>query len=1466
MDLKKNEKHTSQSNVLKRMLAASPAAVGFGITLNDLYQQNKKGFSVINRASPIVAAARNSGSHIGKPVRATRDFMNTHADFFRTEAGAGIARQAWQTAVQSAAPNSQEMLSFAGDIMGMPGSDVAPAIEQTLNRNNSLFMNKVFTRFKTNISALSNHYNIAKGIPKFKTVSDLAFEPPTPVHISNLPQELHAAYSNIQKTLNAHGTVMFQTRKEWAQEGYGQYLFNFNHRGRNIKLTVPVSQNGIMIEGNTLSSRRIAPDVQLFDPTSRKATQRMSRHEFFMRNFQESIMPDIVSGKLGSEGEIRRAIGEMYKQDIYGLENVPNVPHSINHPGWKQYENIGSKSVDLKVLDSNRSANQSQLFRSKFRSVSDRELGPAMEATGLFPSTSPSAIAEGRLSSFDASKWAINDAAVDFSRRPSQARREWKATHKAVGAMLSSGNTKWSVFETQAWRQEMGNYAAPHVRTVYIDPSKHSSLLESMVMGEGESLLSHTKALQDMGEVSRIAHPIHMKSIREDLKSRIGGGEAFSPGEVLGFDVEGLPVQYQSNMKLKDLVENETKGKGQFMSLFYEETHHMTESEKMFKDIKAMERRTQDGYKIDRQIAKQTTNKIFTENVNRWANMDELKKDRAKHSTQMITAMWDVLDQTRTRDFVQRNKRLASFMRNPQATAELFKKRATMNGTYSHESFTKQLIELGMQQGRLTPDEFGNVFGALPVVFGDKAKELVPNERYYNATSHGFAGGISQATFGGTKELTGAGAQGSLEPRAFELLSGGQYGPLGEQITQELSTRLVQGNPGTLSAHNALTRTLNSVAGRVKPRGDAIHDISSGYSRDTFQDFIERGGGFLRVGKGQNDVYVPGSGDLDAMTPFMTGAGQKTSGDLADMYHSLAEQGAYLHSNAEPSDIGDYRRSLDQFVRDIGKQQAPGGKGAGAILRGKLPGSRFLTGVSSAAGVAMENPMTVGIPENYAASMFREMHESGLHDPEGLKAMEARAMGGEEFGGMVARHPFIGPYSLQPVNMKVIKGHKAPTMVLPSRMVDVMMKGQANASPLNLSPMVGMAGDLDADTYSAMLVSPDLEKNIRRNFTQADNEYTRAFMEHNVRAQLIKAKNPGASGEGLSQMMNRIAQAKKLGTAQSWTPKLSVSLSNARSAVGSRMHGQEAADAAFLLQWLEQVPISGKHLKAQDVLSDKMSSSFQQIASAIDERQPERLESAVRSILGESSETTRSLLNENVSIASGADQIRKITGIHSFRDELPGINLSQTAQNITRAMGEGASNGVSEAAEMLAGRKALNTGSLAKYMNILEKPMAQGLAHFSTMNLALKNVMSAAGAAVIKNHKAIGFGFLGSLALGAVLSNPRDSIGPGSAGIANARVNMNPERAAERMSPESLHPQSPGVGNPSVPDMMVSPTAHLMPGGESTQAQVRAQSMNRSQTNSMVQGSRSLHSNTVTVNIRDNRRSLDPDRVINKLL
>jgi hypothetical protein len=1456
-----DKKDIKDASLLSAAIVSAPAIGGTAYGLREMMKQRQ--FRPPRETSFASAARRIQGFAYGTGPDTAQLFHDT--GFLRTDSGGEVARNAWNLAMSSSGEPPGQLLNFTHDMNALPPGNVFAAIEQTVQRNTSLYMRRVASKFRRNVSAFQRHQQLTGKLPNLIRAENFKF--PSAFQNSGLPTNLQPTFDRITSSLG-WGKADWYSRAGWAERGFGMYKLSFRSGDNEFQMSLPIAKNGRLAEGLTQSSMRIAPDVAIFDPHSGKITERLSRHEFMLRDFEQSILPDIKSGKLKTSWAIQNAIDEMYERNIYSLQNIPNLPGNLASQGWESYANVRSKAVDIRILANKRTPKAGEAYSSVFRAPDSREFTAAMQAGDFFPATSPGNLAEGRVSTYDPRKWSMTPTAEDLSRRITQANREWRATPAAVDEMMK---TKWSIFETQAWRQEMGPNAAPHFRTLYVNPDKRGSFLDKFGIGEGELAIHGTAGNKRALETFRAATPVRLKRVREDIQSLIDGGD-IKFGEYLGETVEGTPFTFQPGMKLTGMEKFATAGSGQFFSLYYDEVVRAAEHSKGFMGAKGMRRLmgSDQFFQAQKDVAMATKNSMLSSGFDMIVNMDELKKNPARHNTQMITELWNLLDTMRDRDFVRRNVKLRAFMSNPTGAAGIFEKYATKavaGGTaYSHQTFVENLMRFALVEGQLSPKEFGSVFGAVPHVLGKEGVRTAYNNlalnqfsfRHLREMHKGFTGGIAQTVFGGTKEDTGAGSLGSIEPRAFDILQGGHYGSLGGDIADDFMKRLAISNPETFMTHEALSKTLLSAQGKLPASGNIWDVAMKGYKPEEFQEFIEKGGGFVKA-PGMPDIFVPGPNAAPSMSSFNTPSDSVVRGKLANIYHD------YTRSMAKFEDAGARTNAFNSFLGDIAKEHAPAGKGAGSFLRGKgILGSRFLTGVTEAAGQRTSSPFTVGLPEHQAMSMFDELRATGaMH--EDIEAMKQAFLEGKTIGGVVSRHPFIGQHSIQPVNFQILRGVSDPVMTLPSIAANIRLAGEEKANPIRLSPLVGMAGDLDADIYSAHLVTPDLSQKIVNQFTNASNEATEAYMQHMVRAQLIKAKAAGGGAGELTTGMKTIAAAKKLATAQEWVGRLSTELSSAREAVGANLSGQQAADARFLLEWLEQVPISGKHLKDKDIIEERMSSFFETIETSLRTRNPEYMKSAVEGVLRNSDSVTKRLLTEDIHIAEGADQIRQITG-KQFRDFLPGINLAKSVDDIMSSLSLADSTGATEAAKFAAARRTVTQSTLNKYMDKMGVLLSrkEGLmASVSSAAIAAKNFLGQAGAALIKNKRAVGFGFAGSLALATILSSPDDTIGPGS-GFNEARIDRNPGRAKDRM--ETIPPASQSLGAPTVPSMIAN-RSMIAPGSDSVRMSVKARSQGR--VNAGHLGNRASmaagRNANININVRDDSSSMNPHILANKL-
>ena len=81
-----------------------------------------------------------------------------------------------------------------------------------------------------------------------------------------------------------------------------------------------------------------------------------------------------------------------------------------------------------------------------------------------------------------------------------------------------------------------------------------------------------------------------------------------------------------------------------------------------------------------------------------------------------------------------------------------------------------------------------------------------------------------------------------------------------------------------------------------------------------------------------------------------------------------------------------------------------------------------------------------------------------------------------------------------------------------------------------------------------------------------------------------------------------------------------------------------------------------------------------------------------------------------------------------------------------------------------------------------------------------------------------------------------------------------------------MPPEAP-LGEPTVPSVMVTPSARILPGAENRNMNIRARSSSRMNTEDMVRRYRkSVSFNRMNVNVRDNRSTLSKHDIADKIL
>lgn len=1438
-----------ESGGLRQAAAAAPFVAGMGISLRNII--NEGNINITTPSSPTAETMR--AIYGAKQVpNVARDSNLFFEQFLERQGNKKLAQTAWLQAMRSVDPlTKQNIAKYTQGIEGMSDNDAFNSIRHLFKTSKSDFVQRqLFGRFSRNLLALEQQ----GGTFAYQSLERQFASPVKPPP----PDMLKGSLSRIRETLGDYSTRYFA-----GEGGYGMYRFDFASKFGNIEVNVPVSQGGILVEGATQTTRRIAPDVMIFDPETRRATERLTREQYLLRQIEESIIPDIQTGRLSSHRDISRAIKELYAETVQNLESVPNVPEAHMTQAQRRYQAIRGQQVDVRVQQQRILREGGDKFIGAFRRPTTSEFGAAVEAEGLFGSTGPGALAQGRASYINLAEQSLTPNLVDTSRRPDQAVREYQLTQKSIEQLEDIKNQRYARYRNyqasanRAFQERMVN---PSLKIMYVDP-QDPRFASRFAMGEGEAV--GRVGLRDIIEFET-GKSAHLTHLQEGIEARITAGERLAPGTVLGFDEAGAPFQVTDDMEITTTTAHKNKGRGDYTTVHYKQRASFRHADKIFGDVKALVLMRENAEL--RNFARSVNADRHMQQLDLLVDINTLKKDPAKHAKQILTGMAENIHSR-----ALQTENMKGFLEN----FEEYGKQWSQKG---HRKFVEHAMDFALYEARMNPKEFGTVFGATPYALGKEealgalasiGPDMTPERlaQYRTAMLGGIAGGVGEITYDSPAAFKGAGNMASIEPRANEILRRGPMGQLGVDISDELNRRLALSNPEKMQVHQELGKTLGTMTGEIKPGAGKVFNIGEDFNPARFQAFVEQGGGYIDPGKGMRQIYVPGANIVDKMRPFETAAGEKVTGNLSDIYRDIAESGARMYDPVSPISPGQYEKELQGHMQKVFRHYAPGGKGMGAVQRGKIAGTKFLRGVSEAGGRTISDVNVAGISDEMFISMMDEMEDQRIYSKAQREAIQESFMQGKRVGGVIARHPFIGDYSVQPIQYERVAG-AGTNIVLPEPTVNITAAagGEYKAATLRLGPLLGMAGDKDADNFAAMLVSPDNEKKIRRMLEQTDNEYSRRYTEHQVRMQLFEAGKPASSN--LPTIKRMIADMEKTAAPKRYVAPLSVQMSEAKRALGAFGRGGAAADASALLEWLEQTPISAKHMSAEQVSRGGLEAMITDIGDAVRTRDAGRLGSIVENIVA-GDEVARNMLTGSVRISQrAADDIGRATGIKIARS-ISGTNVQAGIQEMMRSLGEYETSGLSRMDQISTSRgPRIKMQEAAEFLSrmgdTMQAPKAGLMASVSRATQGAQNMLGAAGRGIIKHHKTIGFGFAGSLALSAILSNPKDSIGPMAPGP-DPRGIMNKGKASSNMNKEKLHPTPPTLGQPSAP-AVPWPERALLNFGASQQVNVKARTKHFIKSVDVAASLSNAHKGPLSVDIHDHRQTLNENVIANKMM
>jgi hypothetical protein len=1457
----KDDKVNSPS-IFQRLAVTAPILGAVGIGTRRLLKYSRSNNAIGGIPATQNHFLRNFAAKIGGPS-GTSIFSGDLSIMSR--ANPDMIKFAWEMALNSADP--AKVISRAP----LDAADPSSSILDFAKRNTSTQGNRVLQNFTKQLSALEVH-SASMGVNFLPNMFSRARRHNfvrSNVAVTSIEDNiLQQTIQNIQehvKNIPGVETNLQMARRDGIDGAQLMLHFSGGRFGKGVALELPMelaSQPGVIVHGVTQQTKRIVGRYAMASGNYIAST--LKHEQFAARRFLDEVVPKLLNNKL-SISETRKLVSDFNYNMIKESEWVANLPRGT----------IAAHDARLRLGGSRVS-----LFHSDYSRFTAPEADAIMRnrINGLFPSTSPTSLAKGVLSTIDSSKLWLGG--YDWSRRPMQALgRGYGPSERAfTNRALSSVRKNFSWVHTKEYEDIFhGINMDVMAKVAYISESKYPQFADRALGGTlGGTGLVSTTLNDQMEHVGPLSHNLSLKYKLNDKLQALASKERFEvddslkkirDGEILGYDATGHPIVFKDGMKITGGFQYTTQDEP-MLRIEGTETLAPDKYMKFFGSGKFVGQATEQN-ELERMILESTGHRFTDAQV--VLGMDELKKNRSLHAAQMITATYDYT----VKAAKNRGKSLKFSVFN-DSLQNMFSK-ASVSNIYNHDEVTTGIYNIA-RQAQLAPESFGRIFGAVPHVYGDDWQAKLHklgiefNAQEVAEINKGMAGGVGSFYYGGPGF---AGGSGSVEPRVFELLQGNQYGSLGPKMAADLSHRMILANPDVVQEQSTIGSALSSILhGAKKTEGLAEYHLKNMKDKD-ITDVLKKGG-IVHTGGVFNEIsslYVPGS---NISRSLRAGEEYGSSSELAFAYRNLFEKGRSIHLGKLDREAG--QGAVDSLIGELGKAYSStiAGKDYG-LARRKVVGSRYLVDV---AGTEEElgDMYTRGISRQHGLNMFREMEELYAgNDQElaGLTKMRERFLAGEAIGIIDRRDPAIGPYSTQFGKVKMIPRLKdTNALLIPQKTVPIyesipltgvnagkFMQGD-EITRVALGPAPGFAMDFDEDKSHIMLASSTLEKDIMGHFSAGHTKELHDYENYIIRQQLLKAKAPKT--EALEDVAEMTAAARKLAIAKAQVGPLSVPLREIKAGlIGHEKFSKDRlSDSLSILEAIEQNVISGKHASAAQI--GDLEKQVTEVAAAARAGRGSHVTAILQDIFKNNENAVKLLNGQSMDVVvNGAKRTIKgfdlvqigediATGVSNLSTESRGLT-----ENVTRSILKGnRSLSRNEIAPFLA-----NAGSLLSAFKMNES--GSGMSSVVDTAIAMKNKVAAVGGDIISHlGKPLALGFGASLAIAAALSKPLSSTDP-----EDRRTPINSGRVqtsnTNSIAPENIHPDPNIVGEPTTVPPLTSPSVRYSQ--DDSAARIHIRGINKSGVNlSSVSNAitQRLQGNTnVNINIRDRKSSLSQQKI-----
>jgi len=1390
-------------SIFKSLAIGTPLVIGGAVSLSRIKKDsNFFGAAIrdIPQTTPEIRRLVNE-SEINESVGLYRNYQAERLQKLteNTTLTSTQLKNVWRRATKSIDPTGEVSRILNNKVVGSSSKEIMQDIRSLVKETSgSHYLRRATDIFLHDVETLSDVAGQGININTHRVPISLMKTSP------NVGENIMSEVEKLANKLGAGFKVSRSARKGHIGSELSVVLSS-KRLGGNVTLKIPGISNqmpGIVARGANQQSRYIAGTYGIVEKGMLKEI--FNHEEWMLGRAQEELVPELLTQKKLTNRMAHSIIHNFESKMAENLEWVQSISPG-SHKGWEEWTRIRSQIMRLKTPEGK---NIDPLAYAEII-----EQGGLKNTSGQFipvlPGYSPNQIVAGVVSTHNYKGTAsLIDWSEQISRRPMQwLRSDYAPTEEALWQMKHMDELS----DRFSWAAAKGGVPSPIAKTAYVSAQHTQALQSAGVTTEGMGLLS--TRLRDAREVEKITtYDVSSGAVSEDVKKLLGKGAfsqktfsntTLSKGTFLGLDPEGRPLTLGSNSSLIEANAFLDIKKKNFLRIITKEDVPFSPYEKTYLGGKMMAANVKPGYIKD--IMEKTLGAGHIDNVDAIVAMDELRKNKRLFYNQMFSSLWNY-----TKMRVDSGKTTSSlafnFANDPLKVIQSIAKNNIINDIRNEEGVLREAWEIA-RRGRLSPEEIGSVFGAVPEVFGAE-HPLRPflSSAENIAVNKGVAEGFTQFFYGGPGG-SGAGNRATIEPRLWELLTSSHFGPLGKELQADIAYRMVSSNPELIEDQKIINSSLQSlVAGKKIASAQSPSALIAGIPKE---QLLPTKSSVLSV-PGFGDIKIPGEEVSSRFATRILPSGYAMASPLGLTYRNFIEQAALYE--ADKIDKPVMGRAVDTLASELAVHQTAMVTGKGGLLGNRLPGSRVFTAVTATSGIKLADHNTIGITADYAQKMFDDLKQ--LYDHDNIKEMEERFMKGKTISAITARHPFIGPYSAMPVKAQLIPGEGAYAVVN-----EIMKKAYTTEAGkitdlgyLRFSPLVGMAGDTDGDTISMTLAGPQLEKSLTAHMNKQST--LDLYEQYSIRSQLLKAK---ATQGNIPMSVEMAGDVLKLGVPQSQIGKMSYSFSIAKAAVLRNSANKEAMfNSLSLLEWLEQTPISGKHLASEK--SVEMIDMFDQIQEAMQKKNSNVLADTARQVLSQAKASGRRALDEglNVSIediAGGALRNVHIPGIKiddtskHRKDSINAAQVSSDGQNSAAqlrqfAMGKYKPQGLEEAANLLSPETLKHTPFGDLFHSSIGPTGIKGLgAKISTKAVSIINKAGAAGARLLEHARPLALGGAAALGLAMLLSKPTQSISPQQ--VAPSKPNLQSGSGGGNIDPDVIMP-SQGIGSPTARNMVGS--------------------------------------------------------------